>query len=448
MIEACFRHVTVKIIHNNNEAIMNKKLFKTITKKIIIVLLCFSAVITASVTLFLLFWQQMPKEISYKEANFSHTVGAVAISDMTDGKKTKKRDGFIVLLNNDGTSQTIATSAIDSPAILWNTDGLYFVDAKFDYFLAQKSNARIAIKHRKKTPAQAGIFENNQHEVISVLDRGFTRSRKNKLEFNSITLGKPQNTDIMQSRIYDVSSACESGTYTISPSDNGTNSFNGTNGFVIKKLQDSMPVKHILKNSKTKVHNFSTIRNDTSPCISNTIISLGDTTKYKKDDPDFAFITYGINQWNTQSGKFDFIPLTLQNKRIAYNYGEKHDFENISYGNRTMLNDHELLALDQGTGVLYKINIMTGETQIIFTTPVSTSNNFNPQRYWMQATKDTIAILDNANSEKTPRATLYFLNKKNFKLQQTVHFDNTTSNLLAGKVSGCNFGDFAINPQM
>lgn len=209
-----------------------------------------------------------------------------------------------------------------------------------------------------------------------------------------------------------------------------------------------MPVKHILKNSKTKVHNFSTIRNDTSPCISNTIISLGDTTKYKKDDPDFAFTTYGINQWNTQSGKFDFIPLTLQNKRIAYNYGEKHDFENISYGNRTMLNDHELLALDQGTGVLYKINITTGETQIIFTTPVNNSNNFNPTRYWMQATKNTIAILDNANSEKTPHATLYFLNKKNFKLQQTVHFDNTTSNLLAGKVSGCNFGDFAINPQM
>lgn len=129
---------------------MNKKLFKTITKKIIIVLLCFSAVIAASVTLFLLFWQQMPKEISYKEANFSHTVGAVAISDMTDGKKTKKRDGFIVLLNNDGTSKTIATSAIDSPAILWNTDGLYFVDAKFDYFLAQKATRGSQLSIAKK----------------------------------------------------------------------------------------------------------------------------------------------------------------------------------------------------------------------------------------------------------------------------------------------------------
>lgn len=177
----------------------------------------------------------MPTQISYKQANLSHAVGAVAISDMTAGKE-KKRDGFIVLLNNDGTSQTITTSAIESPNILWNTDGLYFVDAKFDYFLAQKSNMRIAIKHHKKLPAaQVGIFENNQHEVISVLDHGFTRTRKNQLEFNSITLGKPRNTDIMQSRIYDVSSACESGTYTISPSDNGANSFNGTNGFVIKK---------------------------------------------------------------------------------------------------------------------------------------------------------------------------------------------------------------------
>lgn len=421
---------------------------KQLSKKIIIVLLCFSATVIASAILFLLFWQQMPTQISYKQANLSHAVGAVAISDMTAGKE-KKRDGFIVLLNNDGTSQTITTSAIESPNILWNTDGLYFVDAKFDYFLAQKSNMRIAIKHHKKLPAaQAGIFENNQHEVISVLDHGFTRTRKNQLEFNSITLGKPRNTDIMQSRIYDVSSACESGTYTISPSDNGTNSFNGTNGFVIKKLQDSIPIKHILKNSETTVHSFSTIGNDTAPCIRNTIISIGDTTEYKKDDPEFTFTTYGINRWNTQSGKFDFIPLTLQNKRIAYNYGEKHDFENISYGNRTMLNDRELLALDQGTGALYKINTITGKTQITFTIPVNTSSKFNPKRYWMQTTKNAIAILDNANGEKTPQSTLYFLNKKNFKLQQTVHFDNTTSNLLAGKVDGCHFSDFAINPQM
>lgn len=122
---------------------------KQLSKKIIIVLLCFSATVIASAILFLLFWQQMPTQISYKQANLSHAVGAVAISDMTAGKE-KKRDGFIVLLNNDGTSQTITTSAIESPNILWNTDGLYFVDAKFDYFLAQKSNMRIAIKHHKK----------------------------------------------------------------------------------------------------------------------------------------------------------------------------------------------------------------------------------------------------------------------------------------------------------
>ena len=105
--------------------------------------------------------------------------------------------------------------------------------------------------------------------------------------------------------------------------------------------------------------------------------------------------------------------------------GKKHDFENISYGNRTMLNDRELLALDQGTGALYKINTITGKTQITFTIPVNTSSKFNPKRYWMQTTKNAIAILDNANGEKTPQSTLYFLNKKNFKLQQTVILTGT-----------------------
>ena len=93
---------------------------KQLSKKIIIVLLCFSAAVIASAILFLLFWQQMPTQISYKQANLSHAVGAVAIGDMTAGKE-KKRDGFIVLLNNDGTSQTITTYAIESPNILWNT---------------------------------------------------------------------------------------------------------------------------------------------------------------------------------------------------------------------------------------------------------------------------------------------------------------------------------------
>lgn len=92
----------------------------------------------------------MPTQISYKQANLSHAVGAVAISDMTAGKE-KKRDGFIVLLNNDGTSQTITTSAIESPNILWNTDGLYFVDAKFDYFLAQKVTCVLQLNITKIT---------------------------------------------------------------------------------------------------------------------------------------------------------------------------------------------------------------------------------------------------------------------------------------------------------
>lgn len=398
--------------------------------------------ITIIVTLSMLLHPQLPEQISYKQANLKHAIAAVSISDLRVGVE-KKEDGLIVLLYENGTSQAIPTSVMWTTGILWNNDGLYFSDPNFDYYINSHNTGHHAIKHHKMPPSQVGIFENHQHEVINVISHGFNNTGKNHIEFNNFTRGKAHKAQIVESRIYNVASACASGTYFIALDD--------ASNFAMRKLEDKVSTKHVLTNTLTQERDFSRVLDDTVPCVDNTIIAIGqiDNNDESKKPPYDKTITYGIYRWNTQSGKSNFLPFTMDNKQIHYHYGEKPDFQLISYGNKCMLNDHELLAIDQSTGILYLINTITGQLQIKLKLTPSKSPSVLQSKYWLRVTKNTIAVMDiNSYGKRNTPATLYLLDKQTFNIKRKLQFDHVTSTLLMGKIKGHHFSSFAINPRI
>jgi hypothetical protein len=313
-----------------------------------------------------------------------------------------------------------------SNQIIWNKNGLFYSDNKFDYLLNNNNNIKIN-SLKESTMQRTSLYLNNSNKYLSIYNNGIDPDSKIYLDEAVIT-----DNGISISSVININSNtianCDDNIYAVSP-DEDLSKYEGEIQNTDDQEIKSNTIKLISVYENNKFTNKEISRSETYNAIGNSKYSQCkdnifyyynyDISNIKEPSP---IIIKSLDSWNIITGEYKSVPLKYENiDNSDLNLGRLKNTDKSLIG--------EYIFSYNEFGEIYKTNIYSGDVKKVasisdkkpensYTTLLSDMDGKDLISFIFNESNDYYFVQYSINQEK-------MINKiKIIDLKKSVNYDN------------------------
>ncbi|WP_394969818.1 hypothetical protein [Scardovia wiggsiae] len=385
-----------------------------------------------------------PPVKGFSNITLEGVVAAISVNPQAFGQGIENvKEGYVALIKENGNYTVIRTSGMAAQELLWTKKGLYFSDRDSDYFIGKKSDGGWMSKRKAdgKVPYQNFLVEDREGGAVAAFDLGFTDKVSNQLKI--IPMFSSQKPYTITSRILSAAAFCGPKLVGITAEENNSDKVHPD-----IEARDYVTLKDLSKDSgnisvyDSGGRSFNVISYGNAVCRTSQLFSI--LSERVSETTEKLFLL----KWNIISDEKQLIP-------IMYKDGRQLNLSNAGiFQDRYSLVDNDTFVFAaRQTGSLFSIDVNTGVVKKRFSPenlPLTreTTDEGNIA-YSLRITKKYFYILFVGFGERNGRAHITVINKKSWKIERTITFDQTLSDLLRGRNHKMSYADgYAVNPEL
>ncbi|MDR2113694.1 MAG: hypothetical protein LBO75_00250 [Bifidobacteriaceae bacterium] len=378
--------------------------------------------------------------------------------------------GYVAFIKADGSYELVANEGMDSNAVSWTEDGLFYSDQSHDYLLQPGQEPQVFTS--PKTEYQDGLVTLENGSRVGAFNVGFTEDGYlEEVVINDGSASKKKNTGRWATLI----AACGNSVFSMDQNDGDVGGGVRTTSTLNWLVRDGEVYEGVIAQHES-LFTITGFRSRAAPCVDDEVFLLAsaDISTVVDDNPEgepsseLKSIAGNPNEaeavakcqiytsdtglkscptierWNTQSGERKIIPVLDQTGLELDLTGDFFDWS--LYDSGSVLDGD--LYWWHSLGHLVKTDLSSGATTLVASDPVRPKDKDSAARYFFQMGRNTAHVLaipyadEPDNPDQIPQARLMVFKLDNGELTTEITVPGLSQSVNVDLVAR----GFAINP--